>query len=93
MGPSHQVIQGHVRVHGHVAELESKDLPSGLRVREGHKDDPIEATRPHQGLEGGKKRQIQESGGNDFNPSWQIHLLWMFGGVTEMLSARHGSAL
>lgn len=48
-------MQGHILVHGHVAELERKYLPPGLRVRERHKDDPIQATWSHQSLEGGNK--------------------------------------
>lgn len=63
MGLSHQVIQGHVPVHGHVAPLERKDLPPGRRVRERHIDDPIEATWSHQSLEGGDRAQVGESGG------------------------------
>lgn len=56
VGLSHQVIQGHVLVHRHVAELERKDLASGRRVGKRHIDDPIEATRTHQSLEGEKEK-------------------------------------
>lgn len=61
VSPGHQVIQGHVLVHRHVAELEGKDLASGRGVGKRHVDDPIEATRTRQSLEGGKK-QIRDSG-------------------------------
>lgn len=86
VSPGHQVIQGHVLVHRHVAELERKDLASGRRVGKRHIDDPIEATRTHQSLEGEEEKTdliISPLPSNFFGG----------GGVTDILSAHHESAL
>lgn len=59
VGPSHQVIEGHILGHGHVAELERKYLTSGWSIWERHKDDSVEATGTHQSLLDGEKKDRQ----------------------------------
>lgn len=94
VSPSHQVIQGHVLVHRHVAELERKDLASGRRVGKWHKDDPIEATWTHQSLE---RENRTHSGSRDLIiPPLSSNFFCrgsLGGGVTDILSVHHESTL
>lgn len=57
VGASHQVVQGHILGHGHVAELEGEDLSSGRAVWKRHEDDPVESTWTHQSLTEARKTE------------------------------------
>lgn len=57
VGASHQVVQGHILGHGHVAELEGEDLSSGRGVWKRHEDDSVESTWTHQSLTEARKTE------------------------------------